>query len=149
MRVQPLRSFAGRKNATLLRILVVNTGAGQSAIECRVRYATSAAVFIFFKLSDDDMGDGEIDDAIYALEERLMELFEQNVVGEFDGHEWGGGYCQFFMYGPDAEAMTQAILEEVLRFEAPSGSYLVKRFGPQGSLEEAVNLGGGYLSRGQ
>ena len=95
------------------------------------------------------MGDGEIDDSIYSLEARLMGLFEQNDIGEYDFHEWGGGYCQLFMYGRDAEVITKAILEEVLRFEAPPGSYLVKRFGPQGALEERMNLGTSYLSRSQ
>ena len=96
------------------------------------------SVHVFIKLSGEMEGDN--DDAIYALEEELSRLIEGWKVGDFDGDEWGGGYCQLFMYGPNADTLFDTIAPVLMaRTEIPF-SYAVKRYGPPGSNEQVVRL---------
>ena len=97
-------------------------------------------VFVFIKLSDDDMGDGADDDEIYALEERLAEAIEKADAGEFDGDEWGGGYCQFFMYGKDADKLFAAIGPVLLANTNLPITHAVRRYGPLGGPEQVVRF---------
>jgi hypothetical protein len=98
------------------------------------------AVIINLKLSDDDMGTPEDDDPIYELEATLEEAVEGSGAGEFDGDEWGGGYCRLFLYGADADRLFHTVLPALMAFDALPGSYLVKRFGAQGAQESVVRL---------
>jgi hypothetical protein len=96
------------------------------------------AVLVYLKLSDDDKGDGEIDDAIYQLQEKLTRLIEESGVGEFDGDEWGGGHCKLFMYGPDADRLFATITSELLSSTSLPLTHVVKRYGPPGAPESVV-----------
>ncbi len=98
------------------------------------------AVFVFIKLSDGDMGDERDDEAIYALEDRLNQVIEEQGVGELDGDEWGNGNCQLFMYGKNADRIFEVITPLLLAHEAPAISYAVKRYGPAGAPERMVHL---------
>ena len=93
------------------------------------------AVFVYFKLSDDDMGDGEIDDAIYSMEEDLRRLIETSGSGEFDGDEWGGGLCQLFIYGPDADRLFEVIQPELLKAHGLPLTRIIKRYGGPGAQQ--------------
>lgn len=99
-----------------------------------------ATVIINLKLSDGDMGTPEDDGLIYELESRLEEAVEGSGAGEFDGDEWGGGWCRLFLYGSDADRLFHAVLPPLLAFDALPGSYLVKRFGSEGAQESVVRL---------
>ncbi len=99
-----------------------------------------AAVIINLKLSDGDMGTPEDNGLIYELESRLEEAVEGSGAGEFDGDEWGGGWCRLFLYGSDADRLFHTVLPALLAFDALPGSYLVKRFGSEGAQESVVRL---------
>jgi hypothetical protein len=98
------------------------------------------AVIINLKLSNEDMGTPEDDGPIYELELQLEEAVEGSGAGEFEGDEWGGGYCRLFLYGADADRLFQTVLPVILPFDALPGSYLVRRFGDEGSPENVVRL---------
>jgi hypothetical protein len=100
-------------------------------------------VFVYIRLSDDDMGDGEQDDAIYALQEELTKLIETAAIGEFDGDEWGGGYCQLFMYGTSADKIFDAISPMLLGNTELPITHAVKRYGPPGAQEQVVRFRAG------
>jgi hypothetical protein len=76
--------------------------------------------------------------SIQSVTDRLQDAIVLQEVGEFDGDEFGGGECQLFMYGPDANALFEAILPILKSWPALKGGYAVKRFGPPGSRTEKV-----------
>lgn len=98
------------------------------------------AVIINLKLSDSDIGTPEDDGPIYELESRLEEAVEGSGAGEFDGDEWGGGWCRLFLYGSDADRLFHTVLPALMAFDALPGSYLVKRLGELGAQESIVRL---------
>lgn len=97
-------------------------------------------VFVYIRLSDDDMGNGESDDAIYALQDELTRAIESSHAGEFDGDEWGGGHCELFMYGENADRIFEAISPLLLNTQLPI-THAVKRYGPPGAPEQVVHFG--------
>jgi hypothetical protein len=101
------------------------------------------ALIVRLKLSDDEFGDSAERDAAHAVEDRLVELFASGELGEFDGHEFGGGFATLYMYGPSAERMAAAVLPAVADLGRRVGSVLTKRFGPPGSPEVTIRLSEG------
>jgi hypothetical protein len=99
------------------------------------------AVVVHLKLSDGDMGTQEDDGPIEDLTCRIERIVEATGAGEFDGDEWGGGYCKLFIYGPDADSIAKIVLPDLLGYPARPGSYLVKRYGAPGSNEALIELG--------
>jgi hypothetical protein len=66
---------------------------------------------------------------VFELEDRLIEAIDKAGVGEFDGNLIGPGEFELYAYGPDADALFEAI-EPVLRSVAvEEGSYALKRYG--------------------
>ncbi len=100
------------------------------------------AVLVHLKLSDDSLGDTQDEEAMFALFERFMTLMEGSGLGEFDGHEFGGGFCTFFFYGPSADQIFARIQPVVMAYPSRKGSYLIKRFGGPGSDQSTVTLAG-------
>lgn len=101
------------------------------------------AVIISMRLSNDHLGTQAEDDSLAQLEAQLDQRLTGSNVGEWDGHETGGGYHKIFLYGPCAERLSEAILLTVLEYAALPGSYLVKRFGEIGSDEQYIWLDSG------
>ena len=101
------------------------------------------AVIISMRLSNDEFGTEAEDTSLAQLEEQLDHCLNGAQVGEWDGHETGGGYHKIFLYGPCAERLTTAILPTVLDYAALPGSYMVKRFGELGSDEQYIWLDSG------
>ncbi len=90
------------------------------------------------KLSDDGFGEYEEREAIFDLEERVEGVVQTAGAGEYDGHEFGGGWGKLYLYGPDARRLADVVLP-VIRDSVPrEGSYLVRRFGGPGAREERV-----------
>jgi hypothetical protein len=58
--------------------------------------------------------------------------------GVYDTNEVERGYLRLYMYGPDANRLAD-VVAPALR-DAPPGSYLVKRYGPDGADLERVDL---------
>jgi hypothetical protein len=99
------------------------------------------SVIVHLRLADTDIGTLDDEEPIEALTSRLESLLEATGTGELDGDEWGGGYCKLFLHGPDANSIAAAVLPDLLGYPARPGSYMVKRYGAPGALEELIELG--------
>jgi hypothetical protein len=99
------------------------------------------SVIVHLRLADTDIGTLDDEEPIEALTSRLESLMETTGAGELDGDEWGGGYCKLFLHGPDANSIAAAVLPDLLGFPARPGSYMVKRYGAPGAMEELIELG--------
>ncbi len=88
------------------------------------------AVIIHIPLSDDSFGTDDERAQLYELMDLIRAEVERQMVGEFDGNEFGGGECVLFAYGPDADALFAAIREVLVGWPLlPSGTTSVKRYG--------------------
>lgn len=90
------------------------------------------AVLIYLKLSDSKFGTAEERDAIHALSDSLEAEIKKANVGEFDGDEFGQGQCTLFMYGPDADALFQAVDSIIRNSPLSKGGHVIKRYGDAG-----------------
>jgi hypothetical protein len=88
------------------------------------------AVLVYIKLSDDNFGGEQERAGLHKLEDQLTAAIDSCRAGEFDGDEFGGGFCTLYMYGPNADKLAEAVLPILRQFHAPVGSYVVKRYGP-------------------
>ena len=85
--------------------------------------------------------EGEDFDRMVDLSDKLTEAIESANVGEFDGNEIGGGETVLFMYGPDAEALFQAVEPILIRAESAHSARAVIRWGSPGSPQREVVIG--------
>jgi hypothetical protein len=87
------------------------------------------AVVVHIPLSNDEFGTEEEQEAAFALDEELAEAVDASGAGEFDGNEFGGGECVFFMYGPNADLL-YALVRPILRARPIAArGYAIKRYG--------------------
>lgn len=98
------------------------------------------AVLIYVKLSDSEFGTGEERMWCYSLEDRLAEEIEKQQAGELDGHEFGQGYCTFYMYGKSTEVLYDSIIRVLKESDLPSQSYVIKRYGGPGAEEIRLEI---------
>lgn len=98
-------------------------------------------VKVHVPLSGPGLGTSEERASIQRVSDKLEEALVLHEVGEFDGDEFGHGECQLFMYGPDANALFEAIFPILKTWQALKRGYAVKRFGPPGSKIEKVEFG--------
>jgi hypothetical protein len=98
------------------------------------------AVLVYIKLADNKFGTVEEREIVMKLGDRLAGLVEESGAGEYDGDEYGGGYCTFYFYGPEANILYEAIRPTLEQRKYRRGSYAIKRFGPPGSKEERFDL---------
>lgn len=87
------------------------------------------AVIAHLRLSDADYGTEDEREALFILEDRLAHAIGRARAGEFDGNEFGGGECTLYMYGPDADALYNAIVPVLQMHPLARGGYAVKRYG--------------------
>jgi hypothetical protein len=88
------------------------------------------AVLVYIKLSDANMGSEKERNDCHALEDRMERSIKTKQAGEFDGDEFGEGFCTLFMYGPDADALFNAVESDLRAAPLLAGSYAIKRYGP-------------------
>ena len=71
-------------------------------------------------------------EAVFELEDRLIEAIEQAHAGEFDGNEIAldGSEVVLYAYGPDADALFEAMRPSLAEVEPRPGSHAIKRYGP-------------------
>lgn len=104
--------------------------------------APEHAVILHYALTDDEHGTVEEREAIFALEDRLVNLIESQQLGEHDGNEFGGGEATIYCYGPDAGRLFAGIESAARAFPArPACAYL--RYGPVSDAkarEERIDL---------
>ena len=86
------------------------------------------AVITHLPISGDDFGTEDEREAVYALEARI-ESAVAAVGGEHDGNEFGSGEAVLYTYGPDADAVFEAIRGGFEDFPIRPGAYAIKRFG--------------------
>lgn len=98
------------------------------------------ALLVYIKLSDNEIGTDLESEAIYALKERLVKIVENSTKGQFDEHEFGGGFCTFFIYGPNTDDLFETIMPAITNETLTYGSYLVKRYGKPGAKQEIIDL---------
>jgi hypothetical protein len=98
------------------------------------------AVVIHLRLSDEAFGSFDERESAFTLEDRLGDAIADSAIGEYDGHEFGEGWCRFYMYGDDANVIADAVLPVVRNVSPRPGSFLVKRFGPPGARQEEMPL---------
>lgn len=98
------------------------------------------AVLIYVKLAAEGLGDKADFDRCVELEDQLEAAIEHAQAGEFDGDEFGAGYCTVYTYGPDADRLFAALSDVLRVWAAPAGSYVVKRYGEPGAREERIDL---------
>lgn len=94
------------------------------------------ALIVTVKLSDGSFGNPTERAALFALEDELEQAVVRAGVGEFDGNEFGGGVCVFYMYGPDADKLEAAVAPSLRSSAAARGAHALKRYG--GASDPAV-----------
>ena len=87
------------------------------------------AFIVTLKLSDDEYGTEEERDQIHQLSGQLEESIKSASAGEFDGDEFGGGTCNLYMYGPDADSLFVAVNPLLKASSLSKGARGVKRYG--------------------
>jgi hypothetical protein len=90
--------------------------------------STEHAVITHLPISGDDFGTEDEREAVCALEARI-ESAVAAVGGEHDGNEFGSGEAVLYTYGPDGDAVLEAIRGCFEDFPIRPGAYAIKRFG--------------------
>jgi len=92
------------------------------------------AVIVHLLLGEDGLGSSGEREMASDLAEELEQAIGSASAGEYDGEEFGGGRCIFYMYGPDADRLFAAI-EPILR-DSPmaKGGFAIKRYGEASDL---------------
>ena len=106
-----------------------------------VNAADEQAVIVNIRLTSGDMGNPEERKRIAALEEQLAAAIKKAGAGDFDGDEFGNGFCTIYMYSPSADRLFIVVQPVLKKFRAPTGSYLIKRYGKPGAKQERVEIG--------
>jgi len=90
--------------------------------------APEHAVIMHLPLSDEEFGTVEERDAVHELASRI-ERAAAAIGAEHDGDEFGGGEAVLYSYGPDADALFDAIRGCLDGFPVRHGAYALKRYG--------------------
>jgi hypothetical protein len=67
---------------------------------------------------------------LFRLEEQLMEAIKKSGAGEFDGNDVGQGQAVLYMYGPDADALYEAVAPVLHGSGLLKGGTVIRRYGP-------------------
>lgn len=86
------------------------------------------AVIVHFGLTGEEFGKSGEREAIFALEEALIQAINEAGAGEYDGNDFGGGEAVLYAYGPDADRLFDA-MEPHLRAFGASPAWCVLRYG--------------------
>jgi hypothetical protein len=98
------------------------------------------AVLVYLKLSDDEFGDFDERESVFRLEDEVEPIVSSSGIGEYDGHEFGGGFGTLYIYGSDADRLFEFIIKSIRNHQPRVGSYIIKRYGDVGAREERINL---------
>ena len=85
-------------------------------------------------------------DLIQDLELALATAVAESVAGEFDGNDFGAGWCTLYFYGSDARRLASVICLAAAGRAVPRGSMLIRRYGPPGAAEEQVPFNGDLIT---
>jgi hypothetical protein len=98
------------------------------------------AVILTVRLSDAQFGSDHERQRFLDLEDQITAAVEQAGIGSVDGHGFGDGTAELFMYGPDAEALFSAIEDLVRTFAPPPGSSALLQYCDFAATTRVVNL---------
>ena len=103
--------------------------------------ASDQAVIVQMRLSDDEFGSPEERQHAIDVEDRLREALA-DAAAEYDGHEFGEGWCRFYIYGDNANDTANLVLAVLREADLSRRSFyrIVKRFGPPGARQEEVHV---------
>lgn len=77
----------------------------------------------------------------YTFQDELAAAVGAAGVGVLDGDGWGFGGHDIFLYGPNADALWDAIAPIIEKQPMPKGSHAIKRYQtPKGEREERIDL---------
>jgi hypothetical protein len=96
------------------------------------------ALLIKIRLEQDGFGSSEERASLLPLPEQLISAIAG--VGEFDGEEWGEGLCTFYLYGPSADQLFDAVSPVLRAYPIRQGSRIIRRYGPKGASERVTDL---------
>lgn len=79
---------------------------------------------------------------LYALEDRLEQIISATGTGELDGHEiaMDGSNGFLYLYGPNADALVEAIRPILEGCQFMGDAELTKRYGTPGARESSEKL---------
>lgn len=97
------------------------------------------AVLVNLPLTQEPASDDEVDE-LFDLECRLALAVDQSGTGGYDGNVIGADEFVIYLYGPNAEALGDAVAEFLESEPVPPGSYLLVRQGEPGAPETRVDL---------
>ena len=100
------------------------------------------ALITHMPLSDDELGTDDEREHVFELEGRVGEAVAA-LGGEHDGNEFGDGEAVLYTYGPNADALLDAMRESLSGFPTRPGAYAIKRYGcadDPDAREERVEL---------
>ena len=66
--------------------------------------------------------------AVCRLEDRIARAVAR-IGGEHDGNELGEGQAILYTYGPDADAILEAVRQSLADFPVRADAYAIKRYG--------------------
>lgn len=84
--------------------------------------SSDQAVIVSLRLSDGSFGADDERQRVLLLEDQIIEAVDRAGVGAVDGHGFGDGVAELFVYGPDAEALFTAVESLVRAFNPATGS---------------------------
>ncbi len=113
-------------------------GGGDETTPISVEPDTRHAVIVLLRLTDPDLTNEREQAAVYTLEDRLMRALDEAGVGTHDTNELERGFLRITLLGPDADRIVETV--RPLLGDAPRGSYLAVRRGPEGTTEERLEL---------
>jgi hypothetical protein len=100
------------------------------------------ALITHLPLSDDEFGAADEREQVFELEDRVSEAVAA-LGGEHDGNEFGDGEAVLYTYGPNADALLEAVKNSLSGFPLRPGAYAIKRYGradDPDAREERVEL---------
>ncbi len=98
------------------------------------------ALIVYIRLSDETSGNTNEREELFKVEDQLLSVIESSGAGEYDGNEIGEGFFTLYMYGPSAARLWEAASPVVKAYRAPSGSYVIKRYGKPGAKQDRISL---------
>lgn len=96
-------------------------------------------VLIYLKFPTGSLDDESALNAVFELEDILVDAVETDCVGTFDGNEFCDDTVTFFIYGQDANRISEAIYPIISKIKTLPGSYILKNHGLQ-AKEQKIKL---------
>lgn len=98
------------------------------------------AIIAYLRLENNNDGSEKDHAVVETLQQELITKLSLSGVGQFHGGDRMQGFANFYMYGPDADKLADAVLPVLKQSHPRAGSYLLKRYGPPGTETPSVRV---------